>query len=169
MGLAIRFQTIDVSVAQQSEQLLQLGQSLGLMAIRLEATAELTLWQQLQAQLDGSPLNLGITCKIGVEPSKAVATLHQIHQAASTSLARIHAGSGLGMVQFPIESSNVLLDLRQFCQAQGGFLTVLAAPPDLKQRIDPWGYPGNALSVMQRLKTQFDPEHLLSPHRFVGV
>ncbi len=169
MGLAVRFQTIEVSVAQQSEQVLQLGQTLGLTATRLEAAAETILWQQLQAQIDAPPLNPVITCKIGVEPSKAVAALSQINQLASLSLGRIHAGSGLGIVQLPVVSSDVLLTLRQFCQTQGGFLTVLAAPLDLKQRLDPWGYPGNALPVMQQLKAQFDPEHLLSPHRFVGV
>lgn len=173
IGLAVRFQTIDVSVAQQSEQVLQLGQTLGLTAARLEAAAETHLWQQSRALIDLPPPNSAITCKIGVEPSQVVAALSQIYQLAPTSLGKIYAGSGLGIVQLPIgsssESSQVLLALRQFCQTQGGFFTVLAAPPDLKQKIDLWGYPGNALPIMQRLKTQFDPEHLLSPHRFVGV
>jgi glycolate oxidase FAD binding subunit len=169
IGLGLRFQSIDVSVAQQSEQVLQIGQNLGLAATRLEATVETSLWQQLRTQIDVAPPDLAITCKIGVEPSQAVATLSQIHQLASNSLGRIHAGSGLGIVQLPVESSAVLSTLRQFCQTRGGFLTVLAASADLKQHIEPWGYSGNALSVMQRLKAQFDPEHLLSPHRFVGV
>lgn len=169
MGLIARFQTIDVSVAQQSEQVLQLGQALGLTATSLEAAAETTLWQQLQAQIDAPPLNQAITCKIGVEPSQAIAALSQISQTLPKSLGRIHASSGLGIVQLPTESSEVLQTLRQFCQTQGGFLTVLSASPELKQRLDPWGYSGNALPVMRRLKNQFDPEHLLSPHRFVGV
>lgn len=169
MGLVIRFQTIEVSVAQQTERLVQLGQQLGLRCACLEAATETALWQQLRAQIDASPRNREITCKIGVEPAQAVATLSQIDQITSShGLGIIHASSGLGRAQLAVGSID-LLTLRQFCQTQGGFLTVLAAPPDLKQTIDIWGYPGNALPVMQRLKTQFDPENLLSPHRFVGI
>jgi glycolate oxidase FAD binding subunit len=67
-----------------------------------------------------------------------------------------------------VTSVDLLLKVRQLCQSYSGFLTVLAAPINLKQQIDTWGYSGNALEVMYRLKAQFDPENLLSPNRFVG-
>jgi glycolate oxidase FAD binding subunit len=34
--------------------------------------------------------------------------------------------------------------------------------------MDVWGYPGNALELMRRIKAQFDPRDRISPHRFVG-
>lgn len=167
MGIMVRFQSIAVSVAQQIEQVMQLGQSLGLAAIDIANSDELNLWQNLQEQIDTPSSDAGITCKIGIEPVKAVEILSQMN--ALTSLVGvIHASSGLGMVQLAEPAVDLVLKLRQLCQSHGGFLTVLTAPLSLKQQIDIWGYPGNALNVMQRLKTQFDSETLLSPHRFVG-
>jgi glycolate oxidase FAD binding subunit len=59
-------------------------------------------------------------------------------------------------------------DLRRYCEAQQGFLTVLEAPISFKQQLDVWGYSGNALNVMRGIKQQFDPKSILSPRRFVG-
>lgn len=178
MGLAVRFQNLDVSVVQQSAQVMQIGLGLGLNTLSFTADAEANLWRQLSEQIHPPSHKPVITCKIGVEPAHAVDTLRQIDpllSARSTSSADlsmgravIHAGSGLGSVCLPLELSHTLPALRQLCQAQGGFLTILAAPLEVKRQIEVWGYSGNALSVMQRLKTQFDPDHLLSPHRFVG-
>ena len=58
--------------------------------------------------------------------------------------------------------------MRSVCEAGGGFLAVLEAPIALKQSVDVWGYSGNAVEIMRRIKQQFDPEGILSPGRFVG-
>ncbi|HEY9662213.1 MAG TPA: FAD-binding oxidoreductase, partial [Allocoleopsis sp.] len=72
-------------------------------------------------------------------------------------------------VRFPATlSTGVLYQLRQRCQEEGGFLSVLEAPIALKQKFEVWGYAGNALEPMRTLKQQFDPANLFSPHRFVG-
>jgi glycolate oxidase FAD binding subunit len=34
--------------------------------------------------------------------------------------------------------------------------------------LDVWGYTGNAVQLMRRIKEQFDKEYILSPGRFVG-
>lgn len=166
LGMMVRFQSIEVSVAQQIEQVMQLGQRLGLTITRISESDEPHLWQQLRQQIDLPPNQEGITCKIGVEPVKAVIALNQMEALISAGV--IHLSSGLGMVQAAEPSIDRVLKLRQICQSHGGFLTVLAAPADLKLNMDIWGYAGNALEIMQRLKTQFDPETLLSPRRFVG-
>ncbi|NET40243.1 MAG: FAD-binding oxidoreductase, partial [Cyanothece sp. SIO1E1] len=87
-----------------------------------------------------------------------------------TYLSRIHASSGIGILKLnrSAVSPKFLLELRAHCEREGGFLTVLQAPAAIKQKIDVWGYPGNALDLMRRIKHQFDPHQLLSPHRFVG-
>jgi glycolate oxidase FAD binding subunit len=41
------------------------------------------------------------------------------------------------------------------------------APSRCKADVDVWG-PVPALALMRRLKDEFDPEHRLSPGRFVG-
>jgi glycolate oxidase FAD binding subunit len=44
---------------------------------------------------------------------------------------------------------------------------VLTAPPAVRDAVDMWG-PVPALSLMQALKDQFDPGHLMAPGRFAG-
>ncbi len=165
MGLLIRFQTIEVSIQQQLAQVTQMAQQLELSATQI-ANPEAALWQQLRSLMDSSPPELPVTCKIGVEPAQAVAVLRQFEQAGASGV--IHASSGLGQLTLPLISTETLLKLRQIAEAAGGFLSVLAAPIDLKQQIEVWGDAGDALGLMQRLKAQFDPENLLSPHRFIG-
>jgi glycolate oxidase FAD binding subunit len=166
IALLARFQNIEVSVETQSHQLLQIGEALGLKG-QLLAADEATLWQQLQLHMERRTPTAPIACKIGVLPSKAVETLTQINAITAAS-GCIHAGSGLGLLRLGEISAQTLLKIRHLCEAQGGFLTLLEAPIPLKQQIDVWGYSGNALDLMQKIKHQFDPDHLLSPHRFVG-
>lgn len=175
LGLIVRFQSMAVSVDQQVSQINALGHQAGLKTQTLSETDEAALWRQLPEQIETSPLAAAITCKIGIVASQAVSYLQQLEQVVpgqGIRLARIHAGSGLGEVQLLLESETSivagLVTMRQFCQMHGGFLTVLAAPPDLKRQLDPWGDVGSGLPVMQRLKAQFDPHLLLSPQRFVG-
>ncbi len=167
MGLLSRFQNIEVSVEQQSARLLQVGEALGLKGQSWAGTEEAQLWQQLQEQIETYCPEFPIACKIGVLPAKAVETLDRMRAIAPTA-GCIYAGSGLGMLRFGNLSAPALLKLRDLCQAQGGFLTVLEAPLALKQSLDVWGYSGNALDLMQKIKQQFDPKNLLSPRRFVG-
>ena len=55
--------------------------------------------------------------------------------------------------------------LRTDCEANGGFLSVLQAPVEIKQQIDVWGYRGNAVPLMREIKQQFDPNGILNPGR----
>jgi glycolate oxidase FAD binding subunit len=62
-------------------------------------------------------------------------------------------------------SPDQILKLRSHCEANRGFLSILQAPAALKQQVEVWGYVGNAIDLMHRLKQQFDPQSLFSPHR----
>ncbi len=171
MGLMVRFQSVSQSVKEQSSRLLEVGQHLGLQGTLYTDTDEHQLWKSLPEQIWNSPQEPAITCKIGVLPTAAVTTLTQLDTlTSSTGLGLIHAGSGLGQLRLDPEAvtPETILEMRRHCQSQRGFLTVLEAPISLKQQIDVWGYSGNALGIMRRIKQQFDPKNLLSSHRFVG-
>ncbi|MBV5257633.1 FAD-binding oxidoreductase [Synechococcus moorigangaii CMS01] len=161
-GLLVRFEAIQESITAQRERLEQMGAALALKAIALTADPV----EQIQETLHHSP----VVCKVGILPSRGLELLAQVdalsdHQA----IARLHSKSGLGTISFPHEKFlRQFRELRQFCQQNYGFFTVLQAPYGLKQQFDPWGYPGDALPLMQQLKTQFDPQRILSPQRFVG-
>jgi glycolate oxidase FAD binding subunit len=171
LGLVTRFGSLSESVKQQSSRLVEVGQKLGLQSATYTDRDEADLWQQLSTQIQNTQPNQTITCKIGVLPSTAVATLNQLDRIApQQGMGMIHAGSGLGLLKFdsPNVKTHTVLQMRTHCQTQGGFLTVLEAPVAFKQQLDVWGYRGNALELMRRIKQQFDPKNILSPYRFVG-
>jgi glycolate oxidase FAD binding subunit len=60
-----------------------------------------------------------------------------------------------------------LAQLREVAQRHGGNVVLRCAAPHRKADLDVWG-PVPALTLMRRLKDQFDPDHRLAPGRFVG-
>ncbi|MEG3897828.1 MULTISPECIES: FAD-binding oxidoreductase [unclassified Microcoleus] len=163
-GLIVRFQSIGESVKQQSARLLEVGEKLGLQGSSCCENDEHQLWQRLPETMWNCNTKSAIICKIGIRPSEAVTAINEL----PVQDALIHAGSGLGVLRFENATAQTLLQVRRGCEAKGGFLTVLAAPTDLKQQLDVWGYTGSAIDLMRRIKQQFDPENLLSPHRFIS-
>lgn len=162
INLMVRFQSIQESVQQQSQRLIELGTTLGLKGTYFDFD-EANLWQQLKQQIWQTETPSSVICKIGVTPTAAVQTLMKCQ-----TFGLIHAGVGLGILRFESTSSETLLNLRNWCQSQGGFLTILKAPLELKQQLDVWGYQGNGLNLMRQIKKQFDPKNQFSPHRFIG-
>lgn len=173
-GLLVRFGGLDASVQEQADRVLALGQHLQLQGEIVNDQAEASLWTHLQHHLwqPGSGTPGTIVCKLGVPAVAAIATCEALTRCLpSTAELIIQAGSGLGLVRCPEASgltSAVVLRARAICQQQRGFFSILQAPICLKQHVDVWGYAGNALGLMQRLKHQFDPHNRLSPYRFVG-
>ncbi|MEG4997422.1 FAD-binding oxidoreductase [Microcoleus sp. B4-D4] len=162
-GLIVRFQSIAESVKQQSARLRSVGEKLGLQGTSCGGNDEDQLWQRLPETMWDSANNSAIICKIGIRPSEAVKAINEL----PVQDALIHAGSGLGVLRFETATAETLLQVRRGCEANGGFLTVLAAPTNIKQGLDVWGYTGSAIDLMSRIKQEFDPENIFSPNRFL--
>jgi glycolate oxidase FAD binding subunit len=164
LGLVVCFESIAESIKEQSHRLLEVGEKLGLQGNIYSGTDEVNLWEGLQQQIQFPSETSSILCKIGVIPNVAAEVLNQVE------LGLVHMSSGLGMLGF-VSGAKVeekLENLRFFCQENSGFLTILEAPTTVKQKLDVWGYAGNSLDLMRRIKQQFDPKNILNPGRFVG-
>jgi glycolate oxidase FAD binding subunit len=81
-------------------------------------------------------------------------------------LASINLSSGVGKVI--LKSPENLDKIRSLCRANQGYLTVLTAPKSVKEKIEPWGYTGNAITMMKTLKNKFDPQGIFNPERFLN-
>ncbi|MGB6298176.1 MAG: FAD-binding oxidoreductase [Rivularia sp. (in: cyanobacteria)] len=160
LGLILRFESIPESVEEQLNQVLQVGEKLGLTSVVYSDTEETHLWHRLPEQIHLPESGSEITCKIGVLPNAAVEILDRADNGS------INISSGLGILRF--EDETKVLEMRKLCEKNSGFLTVLSAPIEVKQKIDVWGYSGNGLELMRGIKKQFDSENILSPGRFVG-
>jgi glycolate oxidase FAD binding subunit len=89
------------------------------------------------------------------------------HDARMTWSGSGHGQIGLPSGLAPQEVATVLGSLRDVLGRHRGSAVVRYAPQDVRGEIDLWG-PVPALALMRRVKDQFDPDHRLSPGRFVG-
>ncbi|TFI56110.1 FAD-binding oxidoreductase [Mastigocladus laminosus UU774] len=160
MGLIARFQSIAESVKEQSNRLVEVGENLGLQGGMYGGVDEADLWERLRESMNSGGDESAITCKIGVLPIAGVEVLKQAQKGL------IHVGCGLGVLRF--EDEKGLVEMRSLCENHRGFLTILTAPVGVKQRLDVWGYTGNAGEMMRRIKLRFDEKGILSFGRFVG-
>jgi glycolate oxidase FAD binding subunit len=67
----------------------------------------------------------------------------------------------------PDRAPAALESLRAACARHDGSAVVVDAPSEVGQAVDVWG-PVPALDLMRRVKDRFDPDHRLSPGRYVG-
>jgi glycolate oxidase FAD binding subunit len=85
--------------------------------------------------------------------------------------AHLRGSGGTGVVYAavadPAQAPQALQRLRSVCAAHQGSAVVVDAPAAVKRSVDVWG-PVPAIDLMRRVKDQFDPDHRLSPGRFVG-
>lgn len=162
MGLVLRFQSIAASIQAQVAQVESISKSLELVSSYYQGDDENSLWEQLRKNIENIPPQPTITCKIVVEPKFAVEFLQNFR-----GVGRIHASSGIGMLQIK-EDIEEINNVRSICNQKAGFLTILSSSSAIKEQIEPWGYNGNTLVIMRKIKEQFDPHNLLNSGRFFG-
>ncbi len=164
-AIALRFGNIAASTTEQSNEIRLLGQQLGLSVHILVNQPEQALWRELPIYLDRQHLR----CKLGLLPAQLPGVMAHLTDASEDAFARFHYASGLGQLcDLPQTwDRSKLTKLREYCESHGGFLTLLEAPASLKRDFDVWGYGGNALGAMARLREQFDPSQILNPGRFL--
>lgn len=163
LQLAGRFQGIAAGVNEQIDRFQTIANAAGLTS---KSVDDSSFWSSLALQLASPTV---ILCKVGLLPTQLVPLLQQLDPRPSNWLARVHNASGLGMIALAANTPKVvetIAALRSHCNAHKGYLTILQAPPSLG--LDPWGYTGNALTMMTAIKQQFDPHRLFNPGRFVG-
>ena len=172
LGLAVRFQSLRESVIAQVQRLQDLSRELSIQ----QYDDDQSLWQDLSQTLwkQDSDSNT-VIAKVGMLPQSIPSTLGLFHawcdQQDIQFSAQVLAGWGIGTIKLIGDLSKLdalVPQLRQHCNQNQGYLSLLEAPLNMRQTIDVWGYPGNAIAPMLKLKDQFDPHHIINPGRFVG-
>ncbi len=174
LTLALRFQSLKESVLAQTERVYKMAEVESLKA-EVVSDSDNTWWATAAATLRESTEPDTVLCQVGIVPALATASLAKMQQKAEQTgvklQARIHAGSGVGQLRLTgteIDCRRLLGELRSFLSQSEGYLFLLEAPFTIKKAIDVWGYSGNALAAMRKLKERFDPQGGLNPGRFVG-
>lgn len=143
-SMALRFQSITPSVEQQIKQIQQWHNNY----LLLQEEAENNFWQGLHKTMEGA----GILCKCGILPSEIGNFFDTFN-----CMGLINLSSGVGYLGLSADTkSHQIREKRVYCEARDGYLSVLRALD--KKQIDEWGYIGNGLTVMKKLKEKFDPQ-----------
>jgi glycolate oxidase FAD binding subunit len=156
IGLLLRFESIAESIAEQSRQIAALAGQLDSSIAYYRGEEEGDLWQRYRKIMDnpsGSAANFG---KIGVLPSTLAAIVSSLDGIGS-----INISSGIGKLITGQEVTKV----RSRLLGNQGYLILLSAPKSVKETIDPWGYTGNSIEMMQTIKNKFDPKRIFNPDR----
>lgn len=170
LRLIIRFESIEASVAQQSELAEKLIAESGYQTQTLSASAEEQYWQTHTRLADD---DRGALLKVSVLPTELAETLGTIERLAGKRgyVAAGRAGAGVFLLRITEEvqlQKRVIDGLRDALQIGRGSAVIIKSSPDLRTHVDVWGPIGDGLAVMKAVKQQFDPAGILSPGRGPG-
>ncbi|MBF2058503.1 MAG: FAD-binding oxidoreductase [Cyanobacterium sp. T60_A2020_053] len=153
-SMALRFQSITPSVEQQIKQIQQWNNDY----LLLQGEKETQFWRGIKEMVEGA----GILCKCGILPSEISDFYHTF-----SCLGLINISSGVGYLGLATDTrSHQIRQIRAYCEEREGYLSVLRAPDSLKKQVDEWGYIGNGLTVMKKLKEKFDPQSVFTNRLF---
>ena len=163
----LRFEGTCVGCDSQTEQLLQMASG----TTRIDSpddvlSARESLWSGNSA---------AAICKFTLLPTELQTWVEQIRALAAQKemLWRLVAqATGVGILRLESPQTDILADLlrtfRAGLERSGGSLSILSSPPHVKSKMDVWGSAGDAISLMRRIKAQFDPAGVLNPGRFIA-
>ncbi|GAA2348574.1 FAD-binding oxidoreductase [Saccharopolyspora halophila] len=114
----------------------------------------------------------GIGLRVGAEPAAMRHLLESIAESAGDLAVSVRGAVGLGVLHLGIPAEADPSEVAGFTRRlrdRAGYVVVERAPRAVLDAVDPWGpiAPG-VQTLMRRSKDQFDPQHRLSPGRFVG-
>jgi len=165
----IRFEGIEAAVAAQAEQFRSLVAHHGEPEV---VAPDAQVWQARQQLWQGkAPALVLKTSLLQAELGAFADTLRAVATPLRARWSWVSQAFGVGVLRLEGENDQVLLAALSLLRAEAarrrGALVVLEAPADVKARVDVWGYSGDALALMRRVRERFDPAAALNPHRFV--
>jgi glycolate oxidase FAD binding subunit len=100
--------------------------------------------------------------RIAVPPARLEAILRTLPEPATW-----FTHPGVGVAHWLDFDPAAVTAVRDLAETGGGSAVLLAAPADLKRRLNAWGRPPATLDLMRRFKDTFDPGRTLSPGRYL--
>jgi glycolate oxidase FAD binding subunit len=173
--LAIRFESVEKAVKSQSAKLKEICSSHKGQGVILEGEIEEKFWYEITEFPWTQDKDKTAVCKASVLIKDLSIIFEKLEDISKNSglgiLASARAGNGVLIISLDGEIPNVIkaaISLRELVNSLNGTMIIQQAPPSIKSEIDVWGEIGSSLSIMKKLKSQFDPNGVINPGRFVG-
>ena len=115
--------------------------------------------------------------KVNIMPDNFLQIWRQCETLSRKATVEFIGDPGFGIIRILIPKCDDISDsslmtevvsLREFVGGRNGTLMIERCPSSVKEHIDVWGGTNPELSVMERIKNQFDPNGTLNPCRFMG-
>ncbi len=140
-------------------------------AIQPEPTAP-DFWQRLTDREGTPPRGNAVLVRCAAPPDSLRSATAALRAATDQTCLWAYADAGLLFGRLAAPTSALLPAMvataRKGIEALGGSLVVEHAPVTEKRAMDVWGPAGDGITIMRRIKREFDPNATLSPGRFVG-
>jgi len=173
--LAIRMENVVKAVKSQTSKLKEICLDKGSEGIILEDNLEDKFWHEVREFPWSNPENESVVCKVSVLITDVPKVFWKLEDLANKSgleiLTSARAGNGVLMIAFDgdiAKLTEAIISMRSFVDSLKGNMVIQKAPSIIKSKIDVWGDIGSPLSIMKKLKYQFDPNRILNPGRYVG-
>ncbi len=172
LRLGVRFEGFGPGVRQQAERLSGLVKVAALRGDLLDEAGAAAFWARHEAARTSG----AVRARLAAPPSALEAVLEGALRPLTGSLGQgwavldpwVGCGHAGGTPTAEAPAVAALQSARVALGAQGGSLTLVAAPPGVRAGFDAWGAPPAAIELMRRLKVRLDPDGRLAPGRFVG-
>jgi glycolate oxidase FAD binding subunit len=132
----------------------------------LRDAAHERLWQEICAF---GWSEAGLLCRI-VIPIGTVGKVVTELAAANGRPGRVRyaAHAATGTIWAVLSNAESYAKLAAIAREHAGHAIVVAAPAEVKRKLDVWGEPPASVALMREIKRQFDPESTLNPGRFIA-
>jgi glycolate oxidase FAD binding subunit len=173
--LATRFESVEKAVKNQAAKLSEICSNYNGQGVIVEGDLERKFWHEITEFPFTKDKNRTVVCKASVLIKDVTTLLEKLEDLSKKTGLKIQAsaraGNGVVMISLEGDVPNLLQaakSVRQLASSLNGSMVIQHAPPSIKSEIDVWGEIGSSLELMKRLKSQFDPNGVMNPGRFVG-
>jgi glycolate oxidase FAD binding subunit len=173
--LLVRFETTERAADRQAGSASTICLQQGAGVVTLGGEDEAAVWRAYESAVWGGG---GVLLKVAVLPTRVGALLERLATLSEQNALEYRAGGraalGLLYVRLPESRPGGAADrvaqavafitaVRAHAEADGGSAVIVAASPAVREQIDVWGSPGDAVALMRAVKARFDPNRTLSP------
>jgi glycolate oxidase FAD binding subunit len=172
-AIAARCEAPPSAVVRQAERVTEFIQSNAQSILTEESTEESEgRWDSICQVLDQRVDSPDLAVRLGIAPSKLAATGNKLQDVVADHEGRITLDYGSGLAYVRVSRDEIppdqLSSLYGSIVSHGDHAAAMTAPVSLKRDVDVFGGPAAGFSMIEALKTTFDPNRILNPGRSIG-